>query len=366
MKKVIMYEQIYRDIIESIQNGEYKENDLLPSEKQLAEQYGVSRITTNKAMNLLAKQGVIHRIQGKGSFVSTNKEVMSGKEKKEFIEHSTFQKKSIVGVIVDDFDVDWGSNLIKGIERECHRQNMDMFFRCTYGNVEEENEGIQTALVHGAKGLILMSVQGEKYNDTILKLALNKFPVVLVDREMKGIGIPCVKTDNYTATKELIEILIQRGHRKICFVTHAAQTTPTIEDRLNAFRDCIMMHPECNGTMELFNGYNTTPENAVQEYVDYDMTEIKEIIEREKNCTAFFAVEYKIGVLLERACNEMGLKREICTFDGLSGIYNEQNHFLHIKQDEYQIGSSAVRTLKQIIDGDTPETTIIVPYEVVI
>ena len=70
MKKTIMYEQICRDITDGIVSGEYGKRDLLPSEKELAEQYGVSRVTAAKAMKLLADQGIIERVRGKGSFVS--------------------------------------------------------------------------------------------------------------------------------------------------------------------------------------------------------------------------------------------------------------------------------------------------------
>lgn len=373
MKKVIMYEKIYRDIIKSIQEGIYKEKDLLPSEKELAEQYGVSRITTNKAMNMLARQGVIERIQGKGSFVSSNAMEMTQNviEMEKFTEaehvperHSE-SAQNMIGVIVDGFDITWGSNLIKGIERECNKQNLGMFFCCTYGSVDAENEGIKNALTYGVRGLILMPVQGEKYNDTILKLALNKFPVVLVDRDMKGIGIPCVKTDNYAAAKELTEILISRGHKNICFVTHSVETTPTIENRVNAFRDCVMKHPDCRGVVELMNSYNTTLEDADQAYMDYDLSEVKAIIEREQDCTAFFTVEYKMGALFKRAFRELGMKREICTFDGLGVIYTEGEQFLHVRQGEYQIGKEAVKTLKNVMDGKETELIIDIPYMVV-
>jgi DNA-binding LacI/PurR family transcriptional regulator len=366
MKKVIMYEQIYKDIINKIQDGTYREKDLLPSEKELALQYGVSRITSNKAMNLLAEQGIIERFQGKGSFVSSKAlRITKLSENTESAEIPFAAMTDMIGVIVDTFSLDFGSDLIKGIERECRGQKVDMFFRCTYGSVKEENDAIESALSHGCKGLILMCTQGERYNDTVLKLALNKFPVVLVDREMKGIAIPCVKTDNYAATRELTEILISRGHKKICFVTHASQSTSTIEDRSNAFRDCVMEHSDCQGSLELLNRYRTTPEDMVEEYLDYDMSEVKEIIMKEKDCTAFFTAEYKMGILLQRACRELGMEREIATFDGLDSIFDDKHNFLHVKQNEYQIGTEAVRTLKSIMEGNNADLIIHIPYEIV-
>ena len=52
MGKTIMYERIYGDLLAKIQSGDYQPGDRLPSEKELAELYGVSRITANKAMDI--------------------------------------------------------------------------------------------------------------------------------------------------------------------------------------------------------------------------------------------------------------------------------------------------------------------------
>ena len=55
MGKAIMYERIYGDLLAKIQSGDYQPGDRLPSEKESAEFYGVSRITAKKAMDMLAK-----------------------------------------------------------------------------------------------------------------------------------------------------------------------------------------------------------------------------------------------------------------------------------------------------------------------
>ena len=69
MGKAIMYERIYADLLAKIQNGDYQPGDRLPSEKESAELYGVSRITAKKAMDMLAKEKKISREPGRGSFV---------------------------------------------------------------------------------------------------------------------------------------------------------------------------------------------------------------------------------------------------------------------------------------------------------
>lgn len=59
MGKAIMYERIYGDLLAKIQSGDYQPGDRLPSEKELAEFYGVSRITAKKAMDMLDRKSVV-------------------------------------------------------------------------------------------------------------------------------------------------------------------------------------------------------------------------------------------------------------------------------------------------------------------
>ncbi|RCW76828.1 trehalose operon repressor [Saliterribacillus persicus] len=63
------YLTIYNEIVEKMEAGIYKPNSLLASEHELKEQYDTSRETIRKALNLLAQNGYIQKIRGKGSMV---------------------------------------------------------------------------------------------------------------------------------------------------------------------------------------------------------------------------------------------------------------------------------------------------------
>ena len=52
-----MYEQIQNELMEQIQSGFFQPGDRIPSEKELAERYHVSRITAVKALTELALNG---------------------------------------------------------------------------------------------------------------------------------------------------------------------------------------------------------------------------------------------------------------------------------------------------------------------
>lgn len=69
-----LYYQLKQIICELIENDELKPNDSIPSERELCEYHGVSRMTVNKAIISLVNEGLVYREQGKGTFVSKVKE----------------------------------------------------------------------------------------------------------------------------------------------------------------------------------------------------------------------------------------------------------------------------------------------------
>jgi GntR family trehalose operon transcriptional repressor len=63
------YLTIYHDLVKKIQLDVWPKSTLLPSENELAAMYDTSRETIRKALNLLAQNGYIQKVCGKGSVV---------------------------------------------------------------------------------------------------------------------------------------------------------------------------------------------------------------------------------------------------------------------------------------------------------
>ena len=64
------YVIIKHAIMDRLERGEYEENEAIPSENQLMKEFDVSRITVRRALEELVRDGVLYRLQGKGTFVS--------------------------------------------------------------------------------------------------------------------------------------------------------------------------------------------------------------------------------------------------------------------------------------------------------
>lgn len=63
------YRKLYEILRKHITEGVYKEGDLLPSENELCQLYGMTRPTVRQSLSNLANDGYIRKHQGKGSIV---------------------------------------------------------------------------------------------------------------------------------------------------------------------------------------------------------------------------------------------------------------------------------------------------------
>jgi GntR family histidine utilization transcriptional repressor len=64
------YEQVKEWIRSHIASGDWRPGDPVPSEAALMEQFGVSRMTANRALRELSAEGLVNRVQGSGTTVA--------------------------------------------------------------------------------------------------------------------------------------------------------------------------------------------------------------------------------------------------------------------------------------------------------
>ena len=69
-----LYQQIKQAMLHSLQAGEWKPQEAIPSEMELAKRYSVSQGTVRKAIDELAAENLVVRRQGKGTFVASHNE----------------------------------------------------------------------------------------------------------------------------------------------------------------------------------------------------------------------------------------------------------------------------------------------------
>ncbi|HWI52345.1 MAG TPA: GntR family transcriptional regulator, partial [Symbiobacteriaceae bacterium] len=65
-----LYAQVKEQLVRQIRSGQYQPHAVLPAERELMEQFQVSRITVRRALADLANEGLVYRKVGRGTYVA--------------------------------------------------------------------------------------------------------------------------------------------------------------------------------------------------------------------------------------------------------------------------------------------------------
>ncbi|WP_085830659.1 GntR family transcriptional regulator [Collinsella vaginalis] len=79
-----LYKQIVRYLDTQIKAGIYGPGDKLPTENELMEKFGVSRITVRSAVKELEDAGIVVRVRAKGTFVSSDRDMYAADDRESF------------------------------------------------------------------------------------------------------------------------------------------------------------------------------------------------------------------------------------------------------------------------------------------
>ena len=70
-----LYLQLARQLGDAVRNGRYQVHEALPSERNLSDSLGVSRVTARKAIDQLVEQGLVVRKRGSGNYIAPHIEL---------------------------------------------------------------------------------------------------------------------------------------------------------------------------------------------------------------------------------------------------------------------------------------------------
>lgn len=361
-KEQFLYQQVYHELKNKILNGELGEGLCLPLAGELAKEYSMSTITINHALDALKKEGYISRVKGKGSFVQYPVEESQKAKEEELQEDHPLAEdgmseridqkmlgEKMIGVVLEHVSSCFGLDMMYAMDNVAQQAGYRLYVRFSYGKREKETEEIEFLKELGVCGIIVMPCHGLYYNTDILKLVIEDFPVVVIDKKMEGIPVSSVRTDSHLAMRELVDYLIKKGKRKIGFITVEENDTSSIRERRRGFWDAIdgagLSHmPEC--TLK-----NPEKQDIFSDDFNFNHRDKMELyLTKNKELDAVICAEYGITRCLKERGSQEGI--EICCIDE---DYQSPGgpHFTHIRQDERSIAAKAIQILLKQVEKDS-------------
>lgn len=221
----IVCSQIRRDIL----GGKWEVGSKLPAESVMAQGFGCSAGTVSKALALIAHEGLVERRARAGTTV-----IAASIEKPSAPRAAQMDAFAVI-YPSDQHEGIWRT--VKGVQdaaRDARRRVMMMTTGLDY---QKEAEFISRLSEFDVKGAVIYPILTSPHELVQFShmLVRSKFPVVLAELNLPGLGCSCVVADGFHAGYTMTQHMLSRGAKAIGFFSNFAWA-PFMRDRYQGYR----------------------------------------------------------------------------------------------------------------------------------
>lgn len=220
------YNQVKKFIIDYIESKKLKVGDKVPSENEIAKLFGITKVTASRALNELVNEGILYRIQGKGSF---------------FAGYKTKTSNILVFFpIVSSYDPYFTGPLLETFFHSIDGKGLNLSM-CYF----KDNKKIEEIpYIKNCKVIIVAALnKGEGLSDKLLKKI--NIPVIYLSSHADT-PVSYVAFDNKNGAKKAVEYFIKNGHRRIAYFSAEYKQNISNEERKEGYIESL----EENGIKE--------------------------------------------------------------------------------------------------------------------
>ncbi|MFD0717584.1 GntR family transcriptional regulator [Paenibacillus sp. GCM10027626] len=351
-RQIPKYMKLKKELLSWFEAGKLQYGEQVPSENEIAEQFGVSRQTVRQTFGELEKEGWLERIQGKGTF-ARNPERREGEQAKTI---------GIITTYISDYIF---PHIVRGAEAELRSKGYRLLLSSTDNNKDKEMESLQLMTSEPLSGLIIEPTKSAEGNPNLayfLELQEKGIPFLMINEKYRELECACLKVDDEAGGYKAVQYLLEQGHTRIAgfFKRDDLQGV----NRLKGF---LAAHKAA--------GINVSPKQVVtyttEEKNDLPYRKALQLLEEgEKRPTAFVCYNDELAVQLMEAVAATGLQVpedvSVIGFDDSSLAIASGTKLTTLTHPKTVMGQAAASQLIAMIEqGRMAQETIYEPELVV-
>lgn len=353
--KKTLYSQVAEYLKNEILQNKLQPGDKLPTELELSKMFGVSRITSKRALDELAKENLIYRKKGQGSFV------LPLRERK--VEENV--PKIIAIVLPTDGTAGRRIEYIRGAMDYLDGKGYYLSVHTTHDDPAKEREYLIRLPLNGIEGIILYPSMRANF-DVLSTLCIKQYPIVLIDQRFQSLPLSSVVSDNCDGAYQAVSHLIELGHRRIAYIALVQlEDVSSVRERFLGYCKALKDHgiPIDHDIIRVpLSKYTQGETKNRLKNVLYDLLK--------KGITAIFAEHDYLAILIAKELSNMGVRIpedvSLVGFDNIEMLEHLEFQLTTIDQDFYQIGKIAAQiVLEAIENGAYKPKEVVVPVKLI-
>ncbi len=294
----LLHKQLTTDFRERILDGRLPAGTRLLNDNELAAQYQLSRDTVRQVLAHLADEGLIKRIQGRGTFVCQPPPKDQGTP--------VVPERKQIGLLLSIGDRSGSSypqDILVGVEQAVKSHGYSISLSYTEGDQEQQAREIARMSGTNVAGMIICPIARTVNADVIHQLQAVHVPLIFVDRYLSGLSIDYVGADNKGGGYRATEHLIILGHRRIGFIfleEETLETTSSVRERWQGYFEALQKYGVPYDPSLIMADANLKYASA--------SSGIQEFLQRTDRPSAIFAVNDLVALDVMQAAHALHLR----------------------------------------------------------
>lgn len=333
------HEQLRDHFVQELLAGRLKPGQALPSERHMMETLGVARTTVRQAMAALENDGLIRRVQGKGTFIDTD-----ARRKLE-------RGQDIFALVVPETRGGFYPSLLHGFETTAAGISHQTIICTTNNNVDRQADIVLQLLDKEIGGVAIVPASlPPTPAHQVRQLQKHGIPLVFCHRRVEGTRAPLLALPFREMGRLAGKSLAEHGHRHVAFFS--SHRAPSTDEYAAGLADSLQAA-----------GSDVPPEIAyVGHLISLDEQAVQAALERvfaqEHRPTAVFATFDSLAEMIYLLLPRLGLRvPEDVSLVGVGGAWRDgaiTRRLTSVVIDEIDVGRQAVTLLHEMRRGDRP------------
>ncbi|WP_282138924.1 catabolite control protein A [Rossellomorea aquimaris] len=268
------------------------------------------------------------------------------------------KKTTTVGVIIPDISNIFYAELARGIEDIATMYKYNIILSNSDQNAEKELHLLNTMLGKQVDGILFLG--GHISEEHVQEFERSPVPIVLAGAVEETNKVPSVNIDYKAASNDAVTELLEKGHKRIGFVSGPFHDTINMKFKLEGYREALAKA-----------GVEYSDDLVVEGEYTYDsgLEAWQKFSELEDKPTAIFVGndETALGVVHGAQDQNVSIpdEVEVISFDNTRLALMVRPQLTSVVQPLYDIGAVAMRLLTKYMNKETvEESTVVLPHRI--